>query len=868
VSDIFISYARSTAVEAGALGEALRGLGYSVWRDSDLPSHRPYGDVIAEQLGLAKAVVVVWSAEAVSSHWVRSEADRARADGKLVQLAVDRSPLPMPFDQIQCADLVGWTGQTEHHGWRKTLETIAVLAGARAASPPTIGIPNPAPEAAAAPAAAATGNLPRRQGALIGRRTELDQIAKLLESGDLVTITGPGGVGKTRIAVEFAHAQAEHHEDGAWLVELAPLGDAALVTAAIAKALRLELPPGRDPLDALIERLRPRDCLIVLDNCEHLIDAVARLAEAVLEQTTRVKLLASSQEPLGVEGERVFRLKSMDEADAAALFVERAQAVDAAWSPRPSDEPAIAAICQRLDGIPLALEMAAARAPALGCQGVLTRLDDRFRILTGGRRTALPRQRTLLATLEWSHGLLTPEDAAVFRRLGVFVGGFTMEAASKVAAGEALDEVQVIDAVASLVAKNLVAIEPNGEVARYRLLETTRMYALDQLAAAGETLAARRSHALWCDAFTAGGWADYLGLSDESFHARYAPEMANVEAGMEWAFGPDGDVDVGIALTAHSYPVWATQSAWLRYLSWGDQALGHCSDATSLETVLFLKANLVEAGQIFRPRTAVELGVETLPALRQAGDPVRLGQALSAVAHALRLHGRYEEARACAMEAETLIAALPASRMTVAVRFATAFTVYLDDPAQSLDLLRSVAKLARSIGADGWANLVTMYGLLSDVDADVEPALAESRALLEQIRPTHMFADLVMGNTCIAVAFRLAQRNAPGDLDEAWRLLRSLEKTAGRTIPVVGVRSFVELALSAGRLADAARIYGALTAGAARVGYHLESLSGVIFRSRQALLEHLDEQQLETFAAEGALLNDEQVYVLATNQES
>ena len=207
------------------------------------------------------------------------------------------------------------------------------------------------------------------------------------------------------------------------------------VASAVARAMNIELPPGQDSVNALVDRLRLRQCLIILDNCEHVIDAVAAFAEAVLEQSHEVKLLTSSQELLGVEGEQVFRLRSLGEPDAAALFTERAHGADARFKITAQNRSAVAAICRRLDGIPLAIEMAAARAPSLGCEGVLERLDDRFRVLTGGRRTALPRQRTLLATLDWSHGLLSEGDAAVFRRLSVFSGGFSSEGASEVADG-------------------------------------------------------------------------------------------------------------------------------------------------------------------------------------------------------------------------------------------------------------------------------------------------------------------------------------------------------------------------------------------------------------------------------------------------
>ncbi len=341
-------------------------------------------------------------------------------------------------------------------------------------------------------------NLPKRLPSLVGREADLEALEALLARADLVTLTGPGGVGKTRLAVEVAKHTVGQYEEGVWLIELAPVTEGAQVPAAVARAMAIELPAGRDPLEALIDRLRLRRCLIVLDNCEHVIDAAAAFAEAILEASSGIKLLASSQEPLGVEGEQVYRLRSLAEVDAATLFAERACSAEAGFAVRPQDEAAVAAICTRLDGIPLAIEMAAARAPSLGVEGVLERLDDRFRLLTGGRRTALPRQRTLAATLDWSHGLLSERDAAVFRRLGGFSGGFTLEAASKVACGEDLDALDVVDAISSLVAKSLVATDPGAERPRYRLLETTRAYALEKLDAAGETHDIQRRHAEWC----------------------------------------------------------------------------------------------------------------------------------------------------------------------------------------------------------------------------------------------------------------------------------------------------------------------------------------------------------------------------------
>ncbi|MBV9903109.1 MAG: TIR domain-containing protein [Alphaproteobacteria bacterium] len=864
MSDIFVSYARSTAAQARAVSDALRALGYSVWRDDELPTHRAYGDVIEEQLAQAKAVVVIWSAEAVRSEWVRSEADRARGERKLVQLSIDTARLPMPFDQIQCADLSGWSGDTNHPGWQKTLASIVHLAGAPTA---------PAKHAPPAAAEPERGNLPRRHGALIGREAELAQIGKLLESGDLVTITGTGGVGKTRIALEFAHKHADAYEDAAWLVELAPVTEPSEVPLVIGRALGIELPPGPNALDALMQRLRPRQTLIVLDNCEHVIDAVAAVAEAALDHAPRVKLLASSQEPLGLEGERVFRLRSLGEADAATLFVERARGADAAWSPKAGDDTAIATICQRLDGIPLALEMAAARAPALGCAAVLQRLDDRFRILTGGKRTALPRQRTLQATLDWSHGLLSAADAAVFRRLGVFTAGFTLEAASKVAAGDKLDEFAVIDAVASLVAKSLVLADTEGSQTRYRLLETTRMYALEQLAAANETQATQRSHAAYFASFVAPAAAHYRSpMSDEEFYDRYAPDTPNIEKALSWAFGRDGDSEIGIAMTGDSWAIWPALSTNGRYLPWSDIALERCGPQTPAQLVFTLKRSVATAWNYSgRPVAGAALAEELLPTLRARADSetnkFTLLDTLNALQTALNLQGLQEKARAYADEIYNLAATLPPSRGTIGAMLAHAGSRYLEQPEATLERLRQIEQQAREIKANGWATLVA-ENRVNSTPSDPDSAIAETREVLAGIRPKHMFVAGTTAALYWTLAYYLARRNAPGDLDEAWGFVRGVEKLLGQRINGRFTQAYVMLAVRDGRPADGARLLGCCSALAQRIGINFWASQRNEALSRELLREHLSDAQIDALGEEGARLSEASAFDLATTRQT
>jgi predicted ATPase len=809
LSDVFISYAHATArQQARAAADALRTAGYSVWLDEDMPAHRAFTREIDAQLAAAKAALVIWSADAAVSDWVLSEANRAREDRKLVQLRLDGARLPMPFDQIQCADLIGWTGVSAHPGWSKVVSSVAELVGR---------LPAPASQSEA-PAEVENDNLPKRLPSLVGRLPDLEALERLLARADLVTLTGAGGVGKTRLAVEVARRTAGEYEDGSWLVELAPVTEAGQVPAAVARAMAIELMVGMDPFEALIDRLRLRRCLILLDNCEHLIDSVATLAEAILEASNSVKLLASSQEPLGVEREQVYRLRSLAEVDAAALFRERAGGADASFVIQARDEAAVAAICTRLDGIPLAIEMAAARAPSLGCKGVLERLDDRFRLLTGGRRTALPRQRTLAATLDWSHGLLSERDAAAFRRLGAFSGGFTLEAASTVASGEDLDALEVVDAISSLVAKSLVVADPGVERPRYRLLETTRAYALEKLNAAGETHDIQRKHAEWCLAFTRTGQGDYDGrVSDEAFAARYFGEKDNFERALDWCFGPDGDAQLGVAIVSFGEGVWVCQSLYSAYLGWLERATPHVGEATPSVRARFLSA---KAGALMMatPVQALEMVDGAIEAARELDDPIELARALNYKGYALWALKRGAEAVELVEESMRIVAALPTGRLSAQSKCLAATLGATAGEDGAILRFREAIYDLRAFGADGVANLFEgdrLYMAPMTPDAAVDFC----RTLLARVRPGQMLADFVMSLAVYHLLLALAERGEPADLDEAIDLYRRYYR---RLTPGMG-RSFAAgamagVAFGKGRLREAAMLFAYSTAAVTSSG--------------------------------------------------
>lgn len=358
----------------------------------------------------------------------------------------------------------------------------------------------------------APNNLPLQLSSFVGREDDIARSVALLAETRLLTLTGSGGCGKTRLALRVAAEASPEFADGTWWVELAPVSDDRLIAATVADAMGLRVPVGREPLRAVLDHLVTHTALVVLDNCEHVVAAAAQFAEFLLRAAPGVKMLATSREPLTIEGEVTWRVPSLaappasvDEPealgqyDAVRLFIERAVQVQPNFTVTNANAPAVAEICHRLDGIPLAIELAVARIRLLSPERIAVALDDRFRLLAGGSRTALPRQQTLLASIDWSHELLETDERALLRRLGVFAGGFTFDAAEIVAGAAPLDRLTVLDVLGHLVSKSLVQVEEAsmGGSERYRLLESIRQYALDRLDEAGEADATRDRHLAW-----------------------------------------------------------------------------------------------------------------------------------------------------------------------------------------------------------------------------------------------------------------------------------------------------------------------------------------------------------------------------------
>jgi predicted ATPase/DNA-binding winged helix-turn-helix (wHTH) protein len=536
-------------------------------------------------------------------------------------------------------------------GYRFVMPVDVVESGASAASARTL--------------VTLRGNVPTSP-ALFGRAQDLDAVDALLRNHAVVSIVGAAGLGKTRLALAAAAAVRFEWPDGRWWVELAPINEGTQVPSCIAGAVGMQLPAGRPPQEALAMALASRHLLLVLDNCEHLADDIVALIELLRARAPNVRVLVTSQELLKCRDEQVYRLGALavpasaqleDAAQfgAVALFVERAHAVDSRFRLANDNVAVVVDICRRLDGIPLAIELAAARVPLLGVHGLNARLNQIFNVLSGGTRMKMRRHQTLRAALDWSHGLLSAEEQTVFRRLGVFAGGFTLELAQRIVGDDHIDQWLVLDLLGHLIDKSLVIADGDAEP-RYRLLEVTRAFALEQLGVAGESEAVLRRHAqMICElmaSIDANFWA--FSPAEHRRHSNAVRELGNLRAALDWALASEDDRTLGYELLGRCWPVWMLNGLT-------GEGVQHMLELWPLPSNLPKK---VEADFCLAfARLNKDAGREEhweaarrAEALyRQLDDPERLGHALLVVATIGALREQMSEAEQALIEAGKLI---------------------------------------------------------------------------------------------------------------------------------------------------------------------------------------------------------------------
>jgi predicted ATPase/DNA-binding winged helix-turn-helix (wHTH) protein len=411
------------------------------------------------------------------------------------------------------------------------------------------------------PASLPATNLWAPTSDFIGREAQLHEAADLVEAHRLVTLAGIGGTGKTRLGIELARQLLPKFADGVWIVELESLSDPELVLPTVATVLGLAGDPASP--ERLAAALTSKHLLLVLDNCEHVIDMAARIAEAFLHGSAKVQVIATSREPLRVDGECVYQVPPLDvpaegaedfddimRHGAVKLFVARATAADPRLSPARHFGTAMAKICRRLDGIPLAIELAASRAAVIGIVELTARLDQSLDLLTSGRRTASPRHQSMRATLDWSHDLLTKAERVVLRRLAIFSGSFRLEAANRIAASAEITRHDVVDLLADLVAKSLVSVDVDGTTMRYRLVELMRAYILEKLADSGEHNEIARRHAEYYGNLFQRAGVDPEICSTVEWTDRFGPDIDNLRSALDWSFSSAGDPSVGVSLAS------------------------------------------------------------------------------------------------------------------------------------------------------------------------------------------------------------------------------------------------------------------------------------------------------------------------------
>jgi predicted ATPase/class 3 adenylate cyclase/DNA-binding CsgD family transcriptional regulator len=478
----------------------------------------------------------------------------------------------------------------------------------------------------------ASTRLPVQLTSFVGRDAQLTQLRELLAGNRVVTLTGAGGVGKTRLAVQVAAQLAGEFGDRVWYVDLAPITDPEVVPVAVARALGLPDQPGRSTMDTLLRFVRDRQMLVVLDNCEHLLDASAELVVALLGGAAKLTLLATSREAIGVAGEVSWRVPSLSlDGEALALFTDRARHARPDFTLTDDTAATVGEICARLDGVPLAIELAAARVRALSLPEILDSLHDRFRLLTGGARTAGRRQQTLRASVDWSHALLTEPERVLLRRLAVFLGGFAFDAAQAVAGHDEVERFQVLDQLTLLVDKSLVAADDSGGRTRYRLLETVRQYALEKLGESGEADAVRARHRDYYTALAAV--LDAPAGSDYERRIEQAEiEIDNLRAAFGWS-RENSDVELALALASSLQPLWFARARLREARAWFGSALADL-DTQHAEVTAGGRARALADRAMLAiwagAADSLDQAQQALAIAREVNEPALLARALTA----------------------------------------------------------------------------------------------------------------------------------------------------------------------------------------------------------------------------------------------
>jgi diguanylate cyclase (GGDEF)-like protein len=701
-------------------------------------------------------------------------------------------------------------------------------------------------------------NLPRYRTPIVGRHAEASAITKLLQASSLVTIAGPGGIGKTRLAVAVALQGVDAQSDGTWFADFAPLTDPELVATTLAAAIGLNLGSSQDPVAAIVTLLKPQHMLLVLDNCEHVIEGAARLADAIGAACPRVRILATSRESFGIDGESVFRLDRLDDDAATELFIARARRAD---RDLPIDVPTVNDICRRLDGVALAIELAAARARAMPLEQLRARLDERFRLLTGGNRGGAARHQTMLASIGWSYDLLSEQERTVFRRLAVFSGGFTLQAASHIAHDENLESWEVIDALAALTDKSMIGFGGSSE--RYCMLESIRHYAAERLRESGELEDVRRAHAEFVAALAAEASAMYGHTTQELWLARYELDLDNVRAALDWATA--ADAALAARITGDLPEFWDYCGLAAEGLRRSEAVLARLEECAGAEIapVLLAVAHLSSAMRAYR--RGLDAGERALAIADGLGDPLLLAKARRTTGAMRYILGDDVE-----RGARDLASALEYFRAhdnpvrTMGALYAYAGSL---DPQRGRPLLLEALALANS---SGWPRIsVAIEMNLAEREfwsGDVEAARERIRRAIALLRSRRSPLDLA-----IALANLASYGCVAGVLDEAHAAAAEAATIArDHELPYSLAIAMQSLAVVRAARADAltaARLLGYVETSFAQHGYNLERTEERVHERLIVLLRgRLDETALTRETEAGSKLTMQDACALALGE--
>ena len=714
-------------------------------------------------------------------------------------------------------------------------------------------------------------NLPIQRTTFVGRDHDVAQVKELVSHHRLLTLVGSGGVGKTRVALQVGADLLDQFTDGVWLADFAPITDQELVSSVIAQVLGMSQQEGRRVDESIPPWLKRKKLMLILDNCEHVLEPVAAIAAAIIGTAPEVRIVNTSRQVLDISGEEVFRVPSLDvphtvadltpaavtQFGAVALFVERARSVDKSFKLTDDTAPIAADICRRLDGIPLAIELAAARVKVLSIPNLAQRLNERFKILTSGSRDVLPRQKTLSALIDWSYDLLTPQEQLLFRRLAVFAGGFGLDAATTVCRGEGLDEIEILDLLTSLTDKSLVVADTTGEQERYHLLESTRAYALEKLAAEGERERLARSHGEYFRDQAQDADRRFGNGSTAAWLSRVELELDNYRAVLEWALTDGRDVVLGGAVAGALSMLWSEGGLAVEGRYWVGRAQTGLDEAAHPQVAAPLWRAL---SRLSWGKRKVECAERALALYQSAGDARGAASTLAVLAFGLYQMGRLEDAREVVGRALAHMNELGDKAGVAQCLFTRASVQW-----QRGDLVAGREVFAQALAAykalgdeSGTAKVLGNLAELEFADGHVEAAVRFVGEGLEIDLSGKSVINLAIDYINNA-AYRIALEDIDTAREAAREGVRLGRQAQDAGLTAVGLQHLALLGAMGREVRSAAHLIGYVNMRYKELGAERETTEKWGYdKLTAALREKLSEDEIAKLAAEGATWSEDQ----------